>query len=450
MNNLYNTIKPYKNTQIIMTIKGNNQCYHCGCDILESENQEIDGNFYCKDCLKELFVECEECQEWIVKEEITEIDGNFYCDDCTSEHFYYCDECQEYFSHSSSDLIYVEDNLFCCAECANKADFFYCADCDTWFKNENNYEDNNGNIICKRCSENYITCENCDDIIHTDCAYYSENTDCYYCESCFREIENENRLLHDYNYIPDTIYYKMEWENTLYLGIELELELDEDKNINETLENVQTWLKNNNLTDMVYFKQDSSLNHGVEFVFYPFTLQSLHKKFKMNEFLKYLLTLGFRGYNDTCGLHIHLSRKHFKNDFSHSSEENLHKMKIFFYVCESFLKSFSKRKNFHFCNFDETYPDKQNANEHGHYSALNLDTGKPTIEIRIFRSTLNYERILASFQFCDSLANYIKTISLKKLKDLNKNTLWIDFLEYSKQSTRYSHFIKYIFKHKII
>ena len=68
-------------------------CSHCEEDyridnMMENENN---GDWYCEDCYNELFTCCHGCDEDVSVDDVTEIDGEFYCNDC----IYTCSECGE-------------------------------------------------------------------------------------------------------------------------------------------------------------------------------------------------------------------------------------------------------------------------------------------------------------------------------------------------------------------
>lgn len=62
-----------------------------------------------------------------------------------------------------------------------------CSDCNEIITGEV-YENDEGGEICEGCSENYITCCNCDNIIHKDNAIWDEGGYNVYCESCYDDI----------------------------------------------------------------------------------------------------------------------------------------------------------------------------------------------------------------------------------------------------------------------
>lgn len=91
---------------------------------------------------------CEDCGDRISEDDVIWIDGDPYCRDCCS----YCDHCEEYHRGNST---YIPSN----------------------YRN-----------VCDSCLEYYYTyCDECDEYVHNDDAYYIECEDRYVCESCLHQ-----------------------------------------------------------------------------------------------------------------------------------------------------------------------------------------------------------------------------------------------------------------------
>lgn len=229
----------------------------------------------------------------------------------------------------------------------------------------------------------------------------------------------------------------------MYLGIELEVEAGQYKAHDKPVL-VMAWLEKHGHSDKVYIKEDSSLSNGFEIVFHPITLQALHKLFPMKLFLAYLQSIKLTSHkNGTCGLHVHLSRKKLK-------DSDIYKGKMFFYKCSEYLKKFSARNKFNYCKFDEAMPSSWNDQEFGKYSAFNSCASPSTVELRLFRGTLIYDRFLASIQFSDLFGEYIQKVSMSHLRTDKNVFIWQSFIDFAKRSNRYSQFIKYVIKKGII
>ena len=66
---------------------------------------------------------------------------------------------------------------------------------------------------------------------------------------------------------------------------------------------------------------------------------------------------------------------------------------------------------------------------------------KPTIEMRIFRGTLFYPRFIATLQFADALAHFVKE---EGTLNSSRTNSWLDFIEWCKKTCNYGHFLNYI------
>jgi hypothetical protein len=418
-------------------------------EIIETADfEKIDGAIYCVECIENLFRICENCDEYIPKDNAIEIDGDFYCEECENELFVCCEKCKDRIL--ADDAIEIDGHYYCGNSCANDAGFYKCDDCNNWYNAENSGGVNcNEDGICDACTENYYACEICNCIVHRDDVCTNDNGECI-CETCYNE--NNCALIHDYSFTPELSFKKMVWENTLYLGLEFELETS-DGDINEKAKKIGVWIESKNLEKTIFMKHDSSIENGVEIIFQPHTLKALHKKFPLYEFFKFLKDIKLTGYeNGRCGFHVHLSKKHFSKNNPNGllgEKSQAHKLKLFFWKTQDYLKKFSQRKDFHYCKFPEEKP-VNGENVNGRYEAVNTTSNYETFEIRLFRGTTDIKRIIATIQFCDAVSYYIINTSFNSIAEKNAPELWQDFLDYCKRENRYHHFVKYIFEKKII
>ena len=273
-------------------------------------------------------------------------------------------------------------------------------------------------------------------------------------------------LLNESNYRPACKRRKMKWENTLCLGLEWELEnvVKTNNTRTEDLKKVDKVINDYSkllgVTNPFYYKTDCSVNNGVEFVTVPITLQYVHNKMPLHEVAEFMNTnTNFKATHD-CGIHVHLDRDFF-------TELELTKLRVFFSVNATPLGKFSKRqpnKLHDWAAFERGYTvtdfiHGQKKNDdimHSRRFACSfcsnifrkkkdaygriVPVDKPkTIEIRLFASTTNPDRLVAILQFCDALAFFIKTHSIIAI---SKRSCWKTFVEWCKDTNRYNHLIK--------
>ena len=263
----------------------------------------------------------------------------------------------------------------------------------------------------------------------------------------------------DYGYQPERFKkLKMPWENTLLMGIELELEFKETnrnpcgcneeecddcwefKNEKGKLHAVKVIDKKlkESKNDIFFYKDDGSLHNGTEFVSYPLTLTYSNRRLDFKEILHIIHNEGFR--NDTsAGLHIHLSK-------SFLNRSDMEKIRIFFSINKQSIFNFSGRKNIRNCFssyeeysiYDFLYGGRKYS---GKDYSLNLDTRYSTIEIRAFNSTTDYKKMKAVLHFCDAICYYLKDVSLIAV---SRQDGWKHFIEWCKIKNRYEPLLSYL------
>ena len=338
-------------------------CSKCRQIILEEIGYtNRDGEFYCRDCYVKLYTTCDRCTKEILREEAVEYDGKLYCNDCFSDEFVQCEDCSE---------IIPRDEAF------RYNNIIYCEDC---------------------YSEDYTPCTQCGEVIPNDEIYMDDGGS--YCESCYEDRTNREVYNHDYK--PAPVFSKQKWENTAYLGIELEIETKNDK-----YKLADEFINKFGVNNFCYLKEDSSLSNGFEIVTHPHTLQK-HREKKWREILRWLKEHGANSYdNKECGLHVHVNRNLL-------SKLEWHKVAIFFYKCKGHIIHFSKRTEEQIKQWAEFCPPKNthNANREytsycNRYEALNWENDD-TVEFRIYRGTLDWKRFWASLNFTASLLDYVR------------------------------------------
>mgnify|MGYP001569000882 CR=1 FL=1 len=205
------------------------------------------------------------------------------------------------------------------------------------------------------------------------------------------------------NSYKDISNNKSKYNPVLYLGVELEVEAKANINFNTAVGRTEDLLHN-----FAIMKHDGSLSdRGFEICSVPATLE-YHKQ-KWDNFLdvapKYLYS--YKG--GRCGLHVHMSADAI-------SPLTLAKMLLFINADDHniFLSDLSSREvnsRSSYCMTDNRkdkiskilslYPENDNR-----YSALNIKTSKPTIEMRIFRGNLKKNSFFRSLEFCVALRNF--------------------------------------------
>jgi hypothetical protein len=284
---------------------------------------------------------------------------------------------------------------------------------------------------CPSCEERMGSCEECGGIVHEEETRITDSdmTVCYPCyeqeqdrrnarrnrghteASQFFKAENEqqtfinDRPLLLENHVP---YYTMR-ETTLYMGLELEIEMPESRggcwdNIEELLDN--SWGRERYDT-----KTDGSLSNGVEVVTQPHTLAA-YEQLDWSVLTR-IANLGCRSADtSTCGAHVHISRDSF-TDLAHQ-----YRFTQFITRNPYGVKEVAQRISDRWAAYTEAeltlkYLKKELSPQR--YKAVNL-CNEATLEIRAFKGSLKPERVRAYLQFVHSVHAYTKHLTVTDIR----------------------------------
>ena len=370
------------------------------------------------DSVSEVRFECVGCRHtYIVPEPMSEAEEFGFtsargevCADCTRT----CNECDIQFNVNNGYSHAYDDGDYYCHRCTNEH-WRSCAHCDEWVDNWNTIS---YSTICESCTEdNYWYCDYCEQ-------YHDED---YSCRS--------NRNVHDYSYRPEPIFHATEAEvdnakiatkfrnnvirkyrQMTYMGFELEVE-SEGGNFNAGAELFS------DKQDLVYLKEDGSLNHGFEIVSHPMTLDWFMERFPF-EYLEELTSLGFEGWSTgTAGLHVHVSR----DAFSSISAEA--KFVCLIHNNAHLFEALAGRSDSRWAQFDNGNTENLRRkllqiNSADRYSAVNMNNTN-TLEVRIFRSSLKPERLQMALQLVDACVAYSNTCKLTDYANAGRFVDWV-------------------------
>lgn len=384
-------------------------CECCGEYYEKSEKSIFEVENYgtvCKDCIEkdELFAQCEYCEKWFKKSDTLPINDNEFraCTTCAHEHCHRCDNCGDY---SDSEHTILDSNF---------PPFCLCHAC----------YDAGGYEICQGCGH-IINIEN-DNGVFRSWGYY-----CEYCKPCASDIR-------EYSYKPAPVFQKTEKDlerGNLYMGIELEFSHYDERDMIDSLEYAKEYLNNGEAEDEYYFKEDASLEEGYEIVSHPRTLNSwLEEKEK---FRKFFLDAEGNIREGRDGLHIHISK---------TGMSEIHKIRFSTFVAcyKEQIKIIARRETDY-----ATYRDKpENGLEtkallgnYDRYEAVNW-TNRSTVELRIFRNTLEVRTLFACIEFAHALYQFTK--SHCSLQEILKGEAWTSFIKFIKTDERYQDLQNYL------
>ena len=338
------------------------------------------------------FAYCEDCGEIVLKEKAIELDGVYYCSACVIS----CDECGCLFPRRNMRTAEDSEQVYCnrCFE----DDCYVCADCGRHY----------------RYSDSVTAIDGC-----------------YYCQYCVEEHRSPIGCYHDFKEYGKIKFYGTEKRSeAIHLGVELEV--DTDHRIDRTA--VINRFKDD-FGDFLHYEEDGSLRYGWENISQPASLSyHLGMMDKYKNMFGILKEEDLRSHDiGSCGLHLHIDKTYFANSIDSSTAKML-------YVFEKFydeLLIFSRRTESQADDWArsrkhissskgwirKTIKDSKSYQDHSmRYFAVNL-TNSETIEIRLWRGTLNIETFEATLKFTARLAELCKTMSAVELSKMTFDDL---------------------------
>lgn len=290
---------------------------------------------------------------------------------------------------------------------------FVCSNCRGMFPIKVVIYDSRQVGRCPACTKKSMVCDNC--------GRWTDNVcDEGYCQRCHNDYCV--RLIQDYHsthyrprrFLPDD-------KQKLYLGIELEME-SPDYCIEEVAKALDPFSKKRSIFTL---EEDGSLDDGLEIVSEPATLAYHKTQFGWHDILEAARqSSAISQDSDNCGLHIHFNTNFFNHSVNtelslgtwfNTVDLNSAKLLYFFERFWHPLVKFSRRTSGQIQGNARRYGAIHGspktvcdiAKKQGRYFVINLGN-TDTIEIRLFRGTLNEETFFACLELVDFLARYVK------------------------------------------
>lgn len=353
------------------------------------------------------------------------------CEPCFDVHGAECPICGE--CGHQIDMPVGSDERHYCPDCFEN-EFVHCDLCETVIPLEDARSSPGGTFVCASCeAEYYVRCCDCGSIMERENARYmdddeyEENPRCRGCHQTYARRHNQG--IHDYSYRPNMRFHCLPAEKAglargiapLYLGFELEVDDPDDEKDEEDASNIARALtramNTQGVGDLVYCKHDGSLSDGgFEIVSHPTTFAWWKEH---HELLKPIFALpreGLRSFQtDTCGMHVHLSRKAF-------TPMHLYRFLRFFYRNAPLIAMTSRRARH---NLDQWASLRLNATEvklvkrtasQTRYTAVNLQN-ENTVEIRVFRGTLSPDGFWMNLEFVQSAFEFTRTAGARAMTE---------------------------------
>lgn len=303
-----------------------------------------------------------------------------------------------------------------------------CSDCGKEIKDKNFCVDEYDNIICRDCATSkYHNCRDCSKLIKKTKKY---------CDRCNGEIYRNN--INSYSTKPDSTFknYKLNNDkdmNRVYYGMELEISY-----LNPYI--AKGLFKDLYNNKFIYNKSDSSLTEGVEIVTSPCDMRSVkYLLSKMKHGLEWLKSFE-SDYCRNAGIHIHVSKKMISpfdmiklykllNSYTIKSADD---KKAILYLSGRITNldlQLDEDGVSHYCRIGKCNKDitemynMKCVDIQDRYQAVNMQN-EHTIEFRLFKTTLDADRILSYFEVVNTMIKYVNTTGIDDISVCN----YIDYL----------------------
>jgi hypothetical protein len=363
------------------------------------------------------------------------LDGEYneglICADCATEkNLVICPVCNDIFDRCDTST--TADRVTICDGCYHDATWG-CDHCESRFYNddEDHQVDVPDGYICYTCYENYYrTCYGCDRIVYENDGRWGEDDE-FRCRSCHDEYNEDDCdcdssgiLSYSTRISPVFSFGKTELESAYVYGVEVEV--DKGGTSGTHARKVVEMMGKHN----VIVKGDGSLNNGFEIVSVPGSVQ-WHREANWEDTFKYLSDNGYRSHNtDTCGLHVHINKKAF-GATTQTQDKNIAKMILFYEMNWGALVKFSRRNEESLRRWANRYGIRKSdtpqkllgkAKCGERYRTVNLCPPK-TVEIRMFRGTINHETFIATVEMVDGIMRYTKNHDVDKVQAATLSTI---------------------------
>jgi hypothetical protein len=287
-------------------------------------------------------------------------------------------------------------------------DYFTCPECDRTYHNDFLLE-LDGISYCRNCYPGEH-CDSCGERYHSADLV---DGDCQNCRD-EREGSGSSRLRpygHDWR-VEDSRFLpvRTRGSKTRYLGVELELEiLNPDKSVRDLAATI--------LEDVPYVsaKEDGSLYSGLELVSVPATLEYQYEIWSrlFDHLPDYREDYEIQCYRSPrCGLHVHVSK-------AALPRSAIRKLDYFFNAASNreFVQVIAQRADFYNGGYSHK-SIKVCGDSVTRYTAVNTEPPQ-TVEIRIYKGTLNRVSFYKSLEFTDALCRFVDGVSCVKFDSLN-------------------------------
>lgn len=374
------------------------------------------------------------------------------------KYFEECSKCHDL--HLKTDLITVEVRTSCydswpnrfCADCLEHgSEFYQCVDCGRWLSNtvHDYVYSHNGSKVCDDCWDNYRMCDECGEYWPIADFGRVANDDRDLCPNCQNKLKR--KAIRNYGYKPHPkfkvghVHDSFDTDESiteLLMGVELEVDKGDDDAgcANEIVQNFPD----------VYCKHDGSLSCGIEIVSHPCTLEYHLTELGWDRISEICRKYRFKSHEaKTCGLHVHVGRRQLGSNDAERDKTAANLVLAMKRHWDNMVK-FSRRldSQLNWCEANnpdlDCVPDEQTlidaaleTVDDGRYQAVNL-CNEATVELRLFRGTLEVNTIKATLEMVWNMCMYCKEHSPLEVM----NSQWDDIAYYKSYPELYDYLVE--------
>uniref|UniRef100_A0A6M3XYT6 Putative amidoligase enzyme n=1 Tax=viral metagenome TaxID=1070528 RepID=A0A6M3XYT6_9ZZZZ len=344
-----------------------------------------------------------------------------------------------------------------CQACA--PELARCFVCQDGVYKKDASQDSLGQWLCPNCAPGWRQC---------NCRRWTDEPEGVLCVACRprkvartgdsepidRGLYQHMDYIHDYAHKPAPHFHVVKGEDgTLVFGVELETDgFPSQSLLGRAMGELH---KLDPDEDLFYGKRDGSIHSGVEIVTHPCTLKFHQTKFPWAQIRKIVLKNKGRSHETkTCGMHVHFNVSFMG---ANAQERDLNTLKLLHFV-EKFwskLLRFSRRNPDEVHRwarryYDDFTPVPENLAKvedakmlRARHMTVNLVPDK-TIEIRIFKGSLNPITILGTIEFLDYLLHLLKASNATVIQQMT----WKSFVD-GVDKTAYPNLVEYLERRRL-
>lgn len=404
------------------------RCDKCGKVISKYEGSVFDetNEHWCRECANEFleehddYIRCYQCGTIVPKDEATmDSAGDWFCPECADNYLTTCDDCGRIVW--ADDCFWVEsEEMQICPSCYD-ARYASCTVCGSIHR-VSDMQEYDGGYYCEGCFyDRFTTCDECGEVIPIDDAHDIDGYN--YCDSCYEERRgnifswHDDKVRYHINNMPGEDYL-----NEVTIGIEHEVGCYEDRAGEYSNDLYYIMNKERGTYDNIYICSDSSVE-GFEIISQPMTIRYFNEVYfpKYLEAFDYMKSHSFNG-EDEGGMHIHFRipclNKYMVarlNNIIYGTMDDIEILtRISRRTCSSFERwcdahdrKYSTQEILHRFGSPETSTIYRAVD--GRNVALNWDGNRTeTYELRMFNSTMDIQKYLASVEFVIALTDFVR------------------------------------------